>query len=123
MEPKYTITENHFTTEEQALAEIAAKGWHAVTRDSVGVDDALHWHDFDIVAFIVSGTASATLEDGRVISTDAGSRVEIPAGTAHHDGTPGCQYRAVVGFSVSPSAFTQPINKPLPVPSQLPSAA
>jgi hypothetical protein len=114
MELKYTTTENHFKTEEQALAEIAARGWHALTRDVVGTDEALHWHDFDTVVFIVNGTASATLEDGSVVTAGAGSRVEAPARLVHRD-TPGCRFRAVFGFSVSPSAFTQPVNKTLPV--------
>ena len=116
MEIKYTITEGHFTTEAQAFAEIAARGWHALVREVVGTNEELHWHDFDTVVYVVKGTAYAALEDGTLVKAGASSKVEAPAGLVHRD-VVDSNYRAIFGFSVDPKTFTQPLNKPLPVAS------
>ena len=117
MELKYTVTENHFTTEEQAFAEIAARDWHALARDVVGTNEELHWHDFDTVVYIVKGTAIAALEDGSLVTAGPGTRVEAPARLVHRD-VADSNYRAIFGFSIHPAAFTKPLNKP---PSSLSS--
>jgi mannose-6-phosphate isomerase-like protein (cupin superfamily) len=111
---RFTYTERHFSTEEEALAEIAERGWCSATLDVVGRHEDFHWHDFDAVIFILSGTAAAEYEDGTVERVGAGTRVETPAGVVHRD-APGTAYRAVFGFAVDPAEMTQPINKPLPV--------
>ena len=111
MELKYTTTEDHFTTEAQAFAEIAARGWHALARDVVGTNEELHWHDFDTVVYVVTGTAFAALADGSVVRANAGSRVEAPARLVHRD-LADSNYRAIFGFSIHPAAFTKPLNKP-----------
>jgi hypothetical protein len=57
------ITDNYFTTEAQALAEIAAMGWNPLVRDVViAKDEELHWHDFESVTFVVSGTVRVAYE-------------------------------------------------------------
>jgi mannose-6-phosphate isomerase-like protein (cupin superfamily) len=111
---RFTNTEGHFSTEEEAFAEIAARGWHAVALDVVGEKEEFHWHEFDSVVFIVNGIAAAEYEDGTVEAVGAGTRVEAPAGVVHRD-VAGTTYRAVFGFSVDPAEMTQPVNKPLPV--------
>ena len=117
MELKYTVTENHFTTEEQAFAEIVARDWHALARDVVGTNEELHWHDFDTVVYIVKGTAIAALEDGSLVTAGPGTRVEAPARLVHRE-VADSNYRAIFGFSIHPAAFTKPLNKP---PSSLSS--
>jgi len=92
---KFTITEGHFTTEAEAFAEIASRGWHAIARDVVAEEEELHWHDFDTVVFIVEGTARAAFEDGSVLEAGAGARVEASA-----------------RLSVDPAEMTRPVNKP-----------
>ena len=112
---RFTYSEGHFSTEEEACAEIAARGWHALPIDVVGQDEEFHWHDFDSVIFIVSGTAAAECQDGTVEEAGPGTRVEAPAGVVHRD-VAGSTYRAIFGLSVDPATMTQPVNKPLPVP-------
>ena len=106
----FTLTEGHFTTEAEAFAEIADRGWHAVVLDVPAEEDELHWHDFDSVAFVVEGTARSAFEDGGVLEAGAGTRVEAPAGVVHRAVSPA--YRAVFGFSIDPTEMTRPVNKP-----------
>jgi uncharacterized protein YjlB len=107
----YTLTEGHFTTEDEARAEIEARGWHALTIDIQPMETGLHWHDFDAVVFVLDGTARIELEDGEVMQCGAGARVETPAGVLHSESSSSPAYRAVIGLAVEPSALTQPINK------------
>ena len=110
---KFTVTEGHFTRE-QALAEIASRGWHAMELEQKE-EEHLHWHDFDAVAYVLEGTARAQYADGSVQESGAGARVEAPAGIVHRNVGPA--YRVMLGFSVHPSKMTRPIDKPV---SQLP---
>jgi len=107
---RFIKEEGHFTTKEQALAEIASVGWHAIEK-TFSADDALHWHDFDTVAYVLEGTASAEFEDGTVEHASAGSRVAAAAGIVHRN--VGAEWHGIVAFSVHPSKLTQPIDKPL----------
>ena len=106
---EYTVTQGHFSSKEEALAEIAARGWHALEYDAPAQEDELHWHDFDSVTFIVDGTARVEFEDGSVMQCGAGARIEAPAGVLHREVSPA--YRAVFGFNVDPSEMTKPVNK------------
>ena len=106
----FTLTEGYFTTEDEALAEIADRGWHPITFDVAAEENELHWHDFDAVTFVVDGTARVEFEDGSVMQCGAGARIEAPAGVLHREVSPA--YRAVFGFNVDPAEMTEPVNKP-----------
>jgi hypothetical protein len=104
----FTVTEGYFSSEDQAYAEIARRGWFA--KASTTTEDAeLHWHDFDAVAFIVEGTARAEYQDGTFLTAGVGARVEAPAGIAHRNLGP--SWKQIVGVSVDPAKMTQPVNK------------
>lgn len=107
---RVTIEEGHFTTREQALAEIASVGWHAIEK-TFSAEENLHWHDFDVVAYVLKGKASAEYEDGTVLSAVAGCRVAAPAGIVHRN--VGADWHGIIAFPVHPSKLTQPIDKPL----------
>jgi quercetin dioxygenase-like cupin family protein len=102
--------ENHFQTAEQALEEVAVRGWHGleVTLDP---EEDLHWHDFDAVVFVLEGTASVEFADGSIEECSVGTKIEAPAGIVHR--TVGSSYRAVLGLSVDPGEMTQPVDKPV----------
>ena len=106
----FVLTEKHFTTEEEARAEIADRGFHAIAFDVPAEENELHWHDFDAVTFVLDGTSRVEFEDGSVMQCGAGAHVEAPAGVLHREVSP--SYRAVFGFSVDPAEMTQPVNKP-----------
>jgi mannose-6-phosphate isomerase-like protein (cupin superfamily) len=105
----FVLTEKHFTTEQDALDEIADRGLQAIAVNVPAVENELHWHDFDSVTFIVDGTARVEFEDGSVMQCGAGARIEAPAGVLHREVSPA--YRAVFGFNVDPSEMSKPINK------------
>ena len=107
---QFTKTEGYFTSEEQAFAEIASRGWHAMVI-TASEEKELHWHDFDAVAFILEGPACAEFPDGSVQETGAGARVEAPAGIVHRN--VGSKFRAILGFSIEPARMTRPVNKPV----------
>jgi uncharacterized RmlC-like cupin family protein len=105
----FVLTEKHFTTEQEAMDESAARGLHAYAVDIPEADNELHWHDFDSVTYIVSGTARVEFEDGSVMQCGAGARIEAPAGVLHREVSPA--YRAVFGLAVDAAEMTRPINK------------
>lgn len=77
----FTLIEDHFSTEAEALAEIAERGWHAVTVDIAAVDNDLHWHDFDSVNFILRVRTGSSSRTGRFSSAGRGRRSKHPAGS------------------------------------------
>lgn len=99
-------------SEDDALAQLAALGFHGGVSDRVGKEEDLHWHDFDAVAWVLAGEAAIELADGTVITAGPGIRVQLPRGTVHKD-VPGTSYRGVLGFSVRPSEMTLPIDRPV----------
>ena len=106
----YTLTEGHFSTEDEARAEIEALGWEAITIDLDAMDNDLHWHDFDAVLYVLDGSVTIELADGTMMQCGAGARVDTPAGVVHRDSS--TAYRAVIGLAVTPGEMTRPINKP-----------
>jgi hypothetical protein len=106
------VTEGYFTSEAEAIAEIEAMGWHVFAQDRVTTqDEELHWHDFEAVAFVVSGTLRVEDEDGVVIEAGPGARAQTGAGYLHRE-LAGAPHRLVFGFPIEPSEFTMPLNKP-----------
>jgi hypothetical protein len=116
----FTVSEQHFSTREEALAEIAARGWHAGEYQVPAEESELHWHDFDSVAFVLEGTSRTIFEDGRVMECGAGARIEQPARVPHRAASPA--YRAVFGFPEPPDSMSRPINKPMAELGDAPSA-
>ncbi len=108
---EYSLTPDSFSTQDEALAEIAARGWYSLEHDAVAQEDDLHWHDYDSVAFVLGGTCRIEFEDGSVMEGGAGSRIEQPSHVVHRSGN--SAYRAVYGFAVSLEDMTQPICKPI----------
>ena len=106
----FVLTEQHFSTEQDAMDEAASKGLHAYAVDIPAEDNELHWHDFDSITYVVSGTARVEFEDGSVMQCGAGARIEAPAGVLHREVSPA--YRAVFGLAVDAAEMTHPVNKP-----------
>ena len=107
---RFTKVEGHFTTKEQALAEVASHGWHAMEK-TFRAEDELHWHDFDAVIYVLEGTAGAEFANGEVLRAEVGCRVAAPAGVVHRNVGP--DWHGIIAFRVPPSQLSQPINKPV----------
>lgn len=94
-------------------------GLHGVAFDEVrDEDEALHWHEFDSVAFLISGTLSFADEHGTVTHATPGCRAEAPAGWLHRN-LAGTGARIVLGTSLPVERWTTPIDKD---PADRPSA-
>jgi len=106
-------------SEEEALAHIAELGFHALAYDEVvDEDEPLHWHEFDAVVFVISGTGSFADEHGNVTTTGAGCRLQAPAGWLHRN-LASAPYRVVLGTDLPGDRWTVPINKE---PAERPAA-
>ena len=98
-------------TEEAALAQVAELGLHGLAFDQdLQADEPLHWHEFDSVSFVISGTGSFADEHGHVTNVVPGCRLEAPAGWLHR-GLAGPPLRIVLGTSLPGDRWTAPINK------------
>jgi hypothetical protein len=98
-------------TEEEALAQVAEMGFHGLAFDQdTKEDEALHWHEFDSVSFVISGTGSFADEHGYITHVQPGCRLEAPAGWLHRS-LAGPPYRIVIGTSLPGHLWTAPLNK------------
>ena len=53
----YEFTTGAPITEQEALEQVAAMGLHGLAFDDVHEDDeTLHWHEFEGVTWVISGT-------------------------------------------------------------------
>ena len=102
-----------FEDEAQAYEEIEAMGYHAMALDFPPEENELHWHDFDSVVYVTAGEFLLSLENGESATFQRGAQIVASAGVPRREKTSGCS--AIIGFSVTPEALTQPVNKPLPV--------
>lgn len=116
----YEFTMGEPISEEQALAEIAALGFHGLAYDDAhDVDEPLHWHDFANVTYVISGSGSFADEHGAVTELGPGCRLQAPAGWLHRT-LAGTKARVVTGLSVPGDQLTSPINKdPADRPAEL----
>jgi hypothetical protein len=104
----FSVRDNAFTTEGEALAEIEAAGWYPMARDVAPEHNNPHSHDFDSVVYVLDGSMDFfEPETGIHHRCGPGSRVEDFGDNVHreeHDG-----YRALVGFKDDPAIlFAQP---------------
>jgi gentisate 1,2-dioxygenase len=107
----YRFEQGSPVTEEAALAEAAEMGFHALAYDLVTAEDEpLHWHEFDAVTWVISGTGAFAVEDGTVTETRPGCRVEAPAGWLHRN-LAGPTQRIVVSTNLPGEQWTTPIDK------------
>lgn len=98
-------------TEEEALGQVAAMGLHGIAFDvDTPVDEALHWHDFDSISWVISGTGGLADEHGKVFEIAPGCRLKAPAGWLHR-ALAGPTVRMVVGASLPAEQWSAPVNK------------
>jgi mannose-6-phosphate isomerase-like protein (cupin superfamily) len=109
MEYEFTIGEP--ITEQEARDQVAAMGFHGLAFDDVHeVDETLHWHEFDSVAWVISGTGSFADEHGNVTEIRPGCRLTAPAGWLHRT-LAGTSTRIVLGTNLPYGEWTMPIDK------------
>ncbi len=108
---EYKFTQGDPITEQEALDQTAAMGLHGLAFDDTHDDDeTLHWHEFESVAFVISGTGSFADEHGNVTHTQPGCRLQAPAGWLHRT-LAGSAARIVIGTNLPYDEWTMPIDK------------
>jgi len=107
---EYCFSQNPPISEEDALAQAAELGFHAIAYDSVDVDEPLHWHEFDSVSWVIDGAGAFADEHGNVTHVAPGCRLDAPAGWLHRN-LAGGSSRVVVSTNLPGHEWTTPINK------------
>jgi hypothetical protein len=108
---EYQFTQADPITEQEALDQVEAMGLTGLAFDDVqDEDESLHWHEFESVAFVISGGGSFADEHGNVTQTQPGCRVQAPAGWLHRT-LGGTSARIVIGTNLPYAKWTMPINK------------
>jgi mannose-6-phosphate isomerase-like protein (cupin superfamily) len=76
------------------------------------VDNAPHWHSFDAEFYILSGELTLTdCASGQQFVCSSGDRITVPARSIHSElSTSG--YRILLGTSVPPDQFGDPVERP-----------
>ncbi|MCE9622766.1 MAG: hypothetical protein K8R99_10505 [Actinomycetia bacterium] len=117
---EYEFTTGDPITEQAALEQVAAMGLHGLAFDDAhDVDETLHWHEFEGVTWVISGTGSFADEHGNVTLIQPGCRVQAPAGWLHRT-LAGTNTRLVLGSNLPGADWTHPINKdPMARPAAL----
>ncbi len=107
-------------TEEEALAQVAAMGFHGLAFDDVhDEDETLHWHEFEAVTWVISGSGSFADEHGNVTQVEPGCHLRAPAGWLHRS-LAGTRTRVVLGTNLPYAEWTMPIDKdPAERPAEL----
>ena len=108
----FAVTPDAFSNEAEAVREIEARGWHALTFPAPGEVSEWHWHDFDALIFMLEGKLRIEFDDGREpLLCEPGCRVDTDQRVVHREVTDG--YTAVFGISVDPATMTTPANRPV----------
>lgn len=108
---EYSFTQGPPISEAEAMAEGAKLGFHLLAFDQITPEDeALHWHEFDSVAWVIEGTGAFAEHDGTVTQIQPGCRLEAPAGWLHRN-LAGPPVRIVLATDLPGEAWTSPIDK------------
>jgi hypothetical protein len=108
----FAVTPDAFSDEAQAIAEIEARGWYALTFPAPAEVSEWHWHDFEALIYLLEGTLRIEFEDGReALECGPGARVDTEDRVVHRELTDG--YKAVFGISCDPATMTTPANRPV----------
>lgn len=107
---EYEFTQGQPVSEQEALDQIAAMGLHGLAFDDAhDADEDLHWHEFESVSFVISGTGSFADEHGNVTNLQPGCRLQASAGWPHRT-LAGSAGRIVIGTNRPYAECTMPIN-------------
>lgn len=117
---KYEFTTGEPITEAEALEKVEAMGFHGLAFDDAhDEDETLHWHEFDAVTWVISGSGSFADEHGNVTQIQPGCHVTAPAGWLHRT-LAGSNARIVLGTNLPYGEWTMPIDKdPAERPAEL----
>jgi mannose-6-phosphate isomerase-like protein (cupin superfamily) len=84
---KMTVDHGYFTTQAEVMQDIAKTGfWPTTYVSDASPELPVHYHDYDIIGYVMSGATYVLSEDNERIPVNAGDRLNIPKGAWHAEG-------------------------------------
>ena len=100
-----TIEVDYFQSREEVMGDIARTGfWPTTYVSQASPELPLHYHDYDIIGYVISGATYLLDVDQNRIDIKAGTRLTIPRGTWHAEGAGNEQVTYIVT-----------VNEPIPL--------
>ena len=79
----FNVTPNSFETEDEVTARFEDMGCAVLAGDFPANELGLHWHSFDYLAAVVSGSLRLSDASGSEAFCEAGTLVDMPLGRLH----------------------------------------
>ena len=84
---KMVIEKGHFTTRAEVMEDIRDSGyWPTTFVSNQSPELPIHYHDHDIIGYVMEGETYLLDEDGQRIPIGPGDRLVIPKGAWHAEG-------------------------------------
>ena len=82
-----TVDHQFFSNHADVMADIASTGfWPTTYVSGKSPELPVHYHNYDIVGYVMSGSTYVLDADGKRIEIQAGDRLNIPKGAWHAEG-------------------------------------
>ena len=82
-----TVDQGYFETYADVMQDIAKTGYWPTTYVSEASPELpVHYHNYDIIGYVVSGSTYVLDEDGERVNIGQGDRLNIPKGAWHAEG-------------------------------------
>jgi hypothetical protein len=84
---KLAVDKGFFQSKDEVFEDIRKSGFWPTTYISKGSPELpLHWHDGDIIGYVMEGETYLLDGNGDRIPLQPGDRIDIPAGAVHAEG-------------------------------------
>ena len=84
---KMTIDKNYFTTRSEVMDDVRDSGyWPTTYISNKSPELPVHYHDYDIIGYVIEGETYVLDEDEQRIPLGPGDRLVIPKGAWHAEG-------------------------------------
>lgn len=84
---KMVIEKGYFTTRTEVMEDIRDSGYWPTTYISQKSPELpIHYHDHDIIGYVMEGETYLLDEDGQRVTLEPGDRLVIPKGAWHAEG-------------------------------------
>ena len=82
-----TVDHNYFDSQADVMQDIAKTGfWPTTYVSDASPELPVHYHNYDIIGYVMSGSTYLLSEDNEKITISAGDRLNIPKGAWHAEG-------------------------------------
>ena len=84
---RMTVEKGFFDSREEVMADIARTGFWPTTFVSESSPELpLHYHNQDIIGYVMTGSTYVLDEDGEKVAIEKGDKLVIPEGAWHAEG-------------------------------------